>query len=188
MNQVEVVNIAASGDLGREVDIEQMAADADIAETNYDPRVNSLILRFEKDTSRLVFVYTTGSFIVRGGDSFDQLDETYQRFLDLLEGLGIDADPDLQVKNVVCTGDLRQSVDLNELAIRLGMESTEYEPEQFPGLVYRPSESPCVLLVFSTGKVVITGGKQLEDAQDAFRCLRDEIAGNGEETSSFLNE
>jgi transcription initiation factor TFIID TATA-box-binding protein len=55
--------------------------------------------------------------------------------------------------------------------IDLGIEKVEYEPEQFHGLVYRPDETNCVLLVFGSGKVVITGGRTAEENREAFEML-----------------
>lgn len=76
---------------------------------------------------------------------------------------------------MVAVGTIDAEIDLNELSIELGLENIEYEPEQFPGLVYRPSDTNCVLLVFGSGKVVITGGRSVEEDTDAFEKLRNRI-------------
>jgi transcription initiation factor TFIID TATA-box-binding protein len=59
-------------------------------------------------------------------------------------------------ENVVCTEEPPSEVDLTALSIRLGMESVEHDPEQFPRLVYRPAGLPAVVLLFANGAVVIT--------------------------------
>lgn len=172
---VEVVNIAATGDLGVEIDIEQVVEDVDFEVANYDPEFNAAFLRFQED-EELVILYTSGKYILRGGDDFDRMHDINTRFLDALSNLGIQIqNPEFDVKNVVCVGDLEQNVDLNTAILTLGMENTEYEPEQFPGLVYRPTESSCVLLLFSSGKVVIPGGSTKEAAQNAFELLRQKL-------------
>lgn len=174
-NKVEVVNIAASGDINAEIDIEQLAKDSDLPVSNYDPKFNAAFFRFEED-SELVILYRTGKYILRGGDDFNKMNEVNQRFLQFLSNKEIDvSDPIFEVKNVVCVGDLQQSVNLNQLVLLLGLENTEYEPEQFPGLVYRPTYSRCVLLIFASGKVVITGGRSKEDDVSAFSALLDEL-------------
>jgi len=71
--------------------------------------------------------------------------------------------------------DIGRSLNLSALAIGLGLEVTEYEPEQFPGLVYRPRDHECVLLAFATGKVVVTGASDVDTARDGFTHLREEI-------------
>ena len=60
--------------------------------------------------------------------------------------------------------------------IWLGLEQTEYEPEQFPGVIYRPPDVPCVFLVFGSGRVVVTGAASAEIAFDAFDELEYELA------------
>ena len=76
------------------------------------------------------------------------------------------------VVNLVSTAELGDDVNLNALSIALGLENTEYEPEQFPGLVYRPEGFPAVTLVFASGKVVITGASSVETATEAFQYLQ----------------
>ncbi|HEX7514883.1 MAG TPA: TATA-box-binding protein, partial [archaeon] len=63
--------------------------------------------------------------------------------------------------------DLHSVLNLNAIAIGLGLENIEYEPEQFPGLVYRLSEPKVVVLLFGSGKLVVTGGRVPEDAANA---------------------
>lgn len=172
---VDVVNIAASGDIGVQIDIEQLVEDVDLPVANFDPQFNAVFMRFEEDRE-LIILYTSGKYILRGGDDFDRMQEVNQRFLEMLRDLGISLkNPVFEVKNVVCVGDLQQDLDLNTVMIGLGMERTEYEPEQFPGLVYRPEDSRCTLLIFGSGKVVITGGHDGKDNQEAFDRLAKRI-------------
>lgn len=56
------------------------------------------------------------------------------------------------------------------------MERTEYEPEQFPGLIYRPEFLDCVILIFATGRVVITGTREFEIAERAFKQLQNTLS------------
>jgi transcription initiation factor TFIID TATA-box-binding protein len=171
-SDVEVVNIAALGTLGGEVDIEQIVEDADLPVANFDPEYNAAFFRFEED-GELIILYTSGKYILRGGDEFEKMHEVNSQFLDFISDLGIQVNnPTLEVKNVVSVGNLERQIDLNTLTIALGLEQTEYEPEQFPGLVYRPSDSRCVLLIFASGKVVITGGRSEKEDNQAFKSLQ----------------
>lgn len=174
-SRVEVVNIAAVGDVGSEVDIEQVAYDSDLPVSNFDPEYNATFLRFEED-GELVILYTSGKYILRGGDEFDTMHRVNDQFLSYLEELGLEFDdPSLEIKNVVAVGNLEREINLEALMIGLGLEKAEYEPEQFPGLVYRPTESRCVMLVFASGKVVVTGGKTQEEDQEAFDHLKAKV-------------
>jgi transcription initiation factor TFIID TATA-box-binding protein len=52
------------------------------------------------------------------------------------------------------------------------LENVMYEPEQFPGLIYRMTEPKVVLLVFASGKLVITGAKREEQVHEAVEKIR----------------
>ena len=67
------------------------------------------------------------------------------------------------------------TVFLMNLMFHLPFDKTEYEPEQFPGLIYRLENPKVVFLIFSSGKCVITGSKDLAEAQEAEDALRDEL-------------
>lgn len=67
---------------------------------------------------------------------------------------------------------LERPLNLSALAVGLGLEVTEYEPEKFPGLVYRPRDHECVLLVFATGRVIITGAQGISEADTVLSTPR----------------
>jgi transcription initiation factor TFIID TATA-box-binding protein len=84
--------------------------------------------------------------------------------------------PDYKFSHVtsVFVGTLDTDVNLEALAIALGLENTEYEPEQFPAIIYRPPEFAVTLLVFSTGKVIVGGTTDREEARSALSHLESE--------------
>lgn len=174
---LEVVNVVGSGDLGRELDLEQVAQDAEVYEAKYEEGTGSVFLKVNED-SGLVILYRSGKYIVRGGKEFEKLYRTNEEFVEILTELGIleeSYDPSFEINNLVFVGDLGHSVGLEALVIQLGLENAEFEPEQFPGLVYRPDDFNCVLLVFGSGKVSITGSDKIEEAIEAFDSLNKEI-------------
>lgn len=130
---VEVVNVVASGSLGIELDLEAIAKELDDI-LEYDPdKYPGAYFRFG-DTDPLITVYRTGMYIITGASSEDGARMIREEFLDLLSGHSIlsSAEYDwFQMQNYVCMSDVDQSVNLSGLAIGLGLEVTEYEPEQF---------------------------------------------------------
>ncbi|MDL0134871.1 TATA-box-binding protein [Halobacterium salinarum] len=175
---VEIANIVGSGDLGVELDIEALEADLSTPYSEYDPsNYHGLYVRLEEN-GPLITVYRSGKYIITGCASMESLHETNEEFLGMLADLGVteeDTQTGFTVENVVCTAMLDELVSLNALAIGLGLEVTEYEPEQFPGLVYRPEEIGAVLLVFANGKMVITGAKDTETAESAYEHLQSKV-------------
>jgi transcription initiation factor TFIID TATA-box-binding protein len=59
------------------------------------------------------------------------------------ELLDFDYEPNSEVTNIVVTTELESTILLEALAVELGLESVEYEPEQFPGLIYRGQDHVC---------------------------------------------
>lgn len=112
-----------------------------------------------------------GSYHITGGNSLDETERMKDWMVGVLEDLGIETTPTFAIKNVVQTGDLGREVNL-DLSIGLGLEQTEYAPEQFPGVVYRPPDIDCVFLVFGSGKVVIPGASDVETGTEGFEILK----------------
>jgi transcription initiation factor TFIID TATA-box-binding protein len=67
----------------------------------------------------------------------------------------------------VASADLKTDLNLNAVALGLGLENIEYESEQFPGLVYRIKQPKVVVVIFCSGKLVITGGKSPDECDEA---------------------
>jgi len=76
---------------------------------------------------------------------------------------------------MVCSYDLGKYINLNKVVITLNVENIEYEPEQFPGLVYRIKDPKIVVLIFSSGKIILTGGKNLEDVKKGLEVLEQQL-------------
>lgn len=169
---VEIVNVVGSGTLDIEIDLDALAED--IPEGEYNPaNYHGMYLRFGDDAP-LVTLYRSGKYIVTGANSTEELFEIRSKVLERLTEIGIvlgEIDDGFVVQNFVCQGDTGQTVNLDAAAIGLGLEQTEYEPEQFPGLIYRPDGCGCVLVLFANGKVIITGASEIGIAQQAFTDL-----------------
>jgi transcription initiation factor TFIID TATA-box-binding protein len=91
----------------------------------------------------------------------------------------IDLEPEIHVQNIVASADLKTDLNLNAIALGLGLENIEYEPEQFPGLVYRIKVPKVVVLIFSSGKLVVTGGKSPEECEEGVRIVRMQLENMG---------
>jgi transcription initiation factor TFIID TATA-box-binding protein len=98
---------------------------------------------------------------------------------DKLNAMGIDVykkeDLKIVIQNIVAISDLGTELNLNEVAMGLGLENVEYEPEQFPGLVYRIKEPKVAMLLFGSGKIVCTGARRTEDVSLAVEKLSNEL-------------
>jgi transcription initiation factor TFIID TATA-box-binding protein len=141
----------------------------------YEPEIYpGLQLRLDSEKP-LITLYTSGSYTIVGAESHQELREVRSKLIELFIELDIlaqkpDDDP-FDVDNIVCVYDLGRELDLAQLAIGLGLENTEYEPEQSPFLVYRPKGLDLTMTIPSNGKLMITGLVLVERAYIAIKRL-----------------
>lgn len=176
---IEIQNVVASTGIGQELDLETLAGDIPGADFNPD-NFPGLVYRTQ-DPKAAALIFRSGKIVCTGASSVDGVHEAIDIVFEKLRELGIriDDSPEITVQNIVSSADLGESLNLNAIAIGLGLEDVEYEPEQFPGLVYRMDKPDIVILLFGSGKIVITGGKQPTDADAAVENIIDEIEGLG---------
>lgn len=176
---IQIENVVASTDIGQELDLETLAND--LVASDYNPdNFPGLVYRMQEPKAAAL-IFRSGKIVCTGASSVDNVRTALQQVFDELRDLGIQVtdSPDIEIQNIVSSADLGYTLNLNAIAIGLGLENIEYEPEQFPGLVYRLDEPSVVALLFGSGKLVITGGKQLEDAEQAFSAIEDRLSDLG---------
>ena len=167
---IEVVNIVVSTSLEHDVPLEKMAAT--LSNTEYNPeQFPGLVLRI-KDPKTSALIFSSGKVVCTGARSMDKVDESIIKIIKSLEKIGIKIKikPIIKVQNIVASGTVGMDLNLNTLAMKL--DNVEYEPEQFPGLVYKLLEAKATFLLFSNGKVVCTGTKSEEAVHSALAKLK----------------
>src|SRR3989449_516065 len=149
--------------------------------SEYEPeQFLGLIYRIQEPKTAIL-LFRSGKVVCTGAKSL----ENVKTAIDLVSkqiqaaGIPIKKDPEIEVQSIVATSDLGAQIDLNAVAITLGLGSVEYEPEQFPGLVYRIDEPKVVLLMFGSGKVVCTGARKPADVEKAVEKITAELKANG---------
>ncbi len=171
--EISVVNIVVSASLGHDIPLEKMAAT--LSNTEYNPeQFPGLVIRIkEPKTSALIF--SSGKIVCTGARSLDKVSESIKKIIKSLEKINVKIKhvPEFQIQNIVAAGSVGMDLNLNVLAMRL--DNTEYEPEQFPGLVYKMPEVKATFLLFSNGKIVCTGTKSESEVHHALDKLIEKL-------------
>jgi len=164
---ITIENVVATTDLKHELALENLAMD--LAESDYDPDTFPGVVYRTQDPKAASLIFRSGKLVCTGATSIDDVHTALEIVCEKLRDLGIDIvdDPEVTVQNIVSTADLGVQLNLTAIAIGFGLEDVEYEPEQFPGLVHRRDDPDVVILLFGSGKVVVTGGKTPDDAANA---------------------
>lgn len=122
-----------------------------------------------------VMIPRTGKISIVGAKTIKEVNFALESLLTEFERVGLsveNAEP--IVENIVVTGYIGKEIELVEVAVALGLEQTEYEPEQFPGVIYRPGETTTVLL-FRTGTFSITGATNYDDVWEIAQNFTQEL-------------
>ena len=171
--------MVASASLGTELDLQSLAVSLDGAD--YEPeQFPGLIYRL-KEPKTATLLFRSGKVVCTGAKSLDQVKLAIDKVTTQIRkaGINLDSEPKIEVQNIVASSDLGQKINLNVIAITLGLERVEYEPEQFPGLVYRLDEPKVVLLLFGSGKLVCTGARRPQDVEAAVDKITEELKAAG---------
>jgi len=164
---LKIQNIVATTSLGKDIPLTKLAKT--ISNTEYNPeQFPGLVLRVKQPKSA-VLVFSSGKLVCTGTKSIAQVKQVIEQVIKTLKKINIKITekPKITVQNIVASGNINIMLNLNFLALEL--ENTEYEPEQFPGLVYKLVEPNATFLLFSNGKLVCTGTKnnqQLNESMD----------------------
>ncbi len=177
MPEVIVENIVASTSFADKLDLDVIAQSLEEAE--YEPeQFPGLVYRLS-DPKTATLLFRSGKANCTGAKNIKDVKKTVDIIADKLRKLGVEVYKDKELKiviqNIVAISDLGTELNLNEVAMGLGLENVEYEPEQFPGLVYRIRDPKVAMLLFGSGKIVCTGARQTEDVSKAVEKLSQEL-------------
>jgi transcription initiation factor TFIID TATA-box-binding protein len=166
-DSLKIENIVASAKVCDYLDLPALASKIKDAEYN-KKRFPGVVLRMQ-NPKIAALVFGSGKVVLTGAKSVDSLSKGLTILGNQLRNLDIDIPKKLtyKIQNIVTSADLSTAINLNKIAVGFNLDRIEYEPEQFPGLVYRLENPKVVVLLFGSGKLIITGGKEPEDAKKA---------------------
>lgn len=179
MADMKVENVVASTTIAKELDLAKLYKA--LPDGEYEPeRFPGLVLRLEEPkTAALLF--RSGKVVCTGAKTIKDVERAIKKVCDRVSKTGqkVFEKPDITVQNIVASANLNAQLNLNAIALAIGLEKVEYEPEQFPGLVYRLEEPHVVVLLFGSGKLVCTGARKEEQVSEAVDKITKELDSKG---------
>ena len=179
MTKITIENVVATTIICKEMDLPSIAKALDGAQYDTD-RFPGVVYRI-KEPKTAMLLFRSGKVVCTGAKSLADVRTAIDQLVKQLGAIGVPVTkkPEVIVQNIVASADLGCVINLNVIAISLGLDRVEYEPEQFPGLVYRIDEPKVVALLFGSGKIVITGAKKTEDIDVAVQRIHDDLNNAG---------
>ena len=167
--EIRIVNIVATSNLERAIPLVKLAEA--LPNTEYNPeQFPGLVMRI-KDPKTSALIFSSGKIVCAGAKSMVKVKESISQIIKHLEKIKvkITIKPKFTVQNMVAAGSIGLDLNLNALAVQL--PNTEYEPEQFPGLVHKLEGTRATFLLFSNGKIVCTGTRSETELNESVDLL-----------------
>ena len=177
MVDISIENIVASTIFADKLDLDLIAQS--IVDTEYEPeQFPGLIYRL-KNPKTATLLFRSGKANCTGAKNIKDVHMVIGIIAANLRNIGItvfdDNKLEVIIQNMVATAQLAGELNLSQVAVGLGLDNVEYEPEQFPGLVYRMHSPKVAMLLFSSGKIVCAGSRKIEDVSIAVEKLTEEL-------------
>ena len=165
---MEITNVVATATLTAALDLERLQQHL---EGSILQKTTGHWLKYRlQPENRYIAFYKSGKFLITGKGVIESLEPLVQRILSLISSTGVDADVlRVDINNIVAKDTLDLRAPLETIIASLDSQKAEYEPEQFPALIYK--DWGVTFLLFSSGSVIITGAKSVDAASEGLRRL-----------------
>ncbi|CAN1180246.1 TATA-box-binding protein [Linum perenne] len=163
-------NIVSTVNLDCKLDLKHIVLQARNAE--YNPKRFSAVIMRIRDPKTTALIFASGKMVVTGAKSEHDSKLAARKYARIVQKLGFAAKfKDFKIQNIVGSCDVKFPIRLEGLAGSSHYQFSSYEPELFPGLIYRMKQPKIVLLIFVSGKIVITGAKKRDETYEAFENI-----------------
>lgn len=166
---IKIVNIVATAHLGVRISLEQMAEH--LSGTEYEPEQFPGLVYRVKDPKAATLIFSSGKIVCTGARSVKDVATAIKIIVKVLKESGI-ANPkkyEIEVQNIVASAQIPARLDLDKIALEV--ENSEYEPSQFPGVIYRMKDPKATFLLFGSGKIICTGTRKIEEVDRTVNSL-----------------
>ena len=165
-----IQNVVCTVNLGVQLDLKRIALRARNAE--YNPRRFAAVIMRIRDPKTTALIFSSGKMVITGAKSEESAKISCKKYTRIIQRLGYGYAKflDFRIQNIVASCDVHFPIRLESLA-HAHNQFCSYEPELFPGLIYRMITPKVVLLVFVSGKIVLTGAKKRNDIYQAFNNI-----------------
>ena len=192
--QPKLQNIVSTANLKCELDLREIALRAKNAE--YNPKRFAAVIMRIREPKTTALIFASGKMVCTGARSEEDSKKAARQYAKIINKLGFAVKfTEFKIQNIVGSCDVKFPIRLEGLANTHG-RYCNYEPEMFPGLIYRMIKPKIVLLIFVSGKIVLTGAKERNDIFQAFQNIyptllqfrKKETGSQSTEMSVYIND
>ena len=179
MIDIKIENIIAYAQIADSFNIEKLSEM--IPDFKYNPDEFSGATYKQDDPKTAVLILADGKVICTGAKTIEDTKISINKVISKIKSTGIKVKtkPKIDTQNIIAHIDVNKELHLSSISNGLLLENVSYKPEEFPGLIYQMDDLGVVLLLFSSGKIVCTGAKNLEDTSKALETMKEKLLSIG---------
>ncbi len=163
INKIKIENLVLPIDFGVKMDLDLINREFENSE--YSPEEFPGLVYRMKDPKATFLIFSSGKVNCTGIPTLKLAKQVIALLSEKFKTIGLDVkEPKFKIKNIVASMDLGKKVDLSKI---LKLDNVEFEPAEFPGVIYRAKEYGIVFLTFSSGKVIISGASNVKDVKNS---------------------
>mmetsp|Transcript_7175 Transcript_7175/g.8084 ORF Transcript_7175/g.8084 Transcript_7175/m.8084 type:complete len:366 (+) Transcript_7175:45-1142(+) len=177
-------NIVSTVDLKCKLDLKTIALNA--RNTEYNPKRFAAAIMKIRNPKTTALIFSSGKMVCTGAKSEEDSKKAAKKYAKTIKNMGFDVKfTDFKVQNIVASADVGFAIRLESLSHK-HVDFCQYEPEIFPGLIYRIYKPKVVVLIFVSGKIVLTGAKTREQIKEAYHNILPALQMHKKEDTNML--
>lgn len=178
MTDIKIENVIASSKISDSLNINKLSID--LPESEFNPEAfEGLTIKYQ-NFGTAVILLSNGKVVCTGAKDLETVDKSIKRIYNKLKRIGQDLiKNEIEIENIIVSTELQKPLNLDSIAKGLMMKNLDYEPDQFPGLIYRIENICGIIMLFSSGKLVCTGAKSLEEASQYIEDFKGKLSNLG---------
>lgn len=175
----DIVNIVATTDIGQKLDLDKI--NLNLKNVKYDPKIYFALIYQLISPKLSILVNSNGKIIFTGAKHLDDVENARNRFFKDLKALGYrPQEKKIRIVNFVLKINIGEQINLNKIFESNQHLNLDYEPEQFPAIIFKNKNPRFTALIFQSGNLIITGCKDLDSVYE-YKFLIRKLIDNSQE-------
>lgn len=174
---IKIENVVAFTALNINISLNKLLSS--VENTEYKPKQFPGLVYRHTNPKSAALIFSSGKIVCTGTKSIEMAKQAMKKVVKKLKesGVSVPSKYPIHVENIVASSKIEAELHLEDIAFSL--DNAEYEPEQFPGLVYRIKDPRVAFLLFSSGRIICTGAQNIKSVHRALYKFKEDLEGIG---------
>jgi len=184
--RLKIQNVVSTYSLGvRSVNLINLASQLPFVEFNPKKFAAATVRLKSPQTTALIFA--SGNIVCTGAKNEVESRLSCRKYVSILQKHNIPVYmKNFKIQNIVASVNIKMTIDTEKISQAYGIY-VSWEPELFPGLIFRTVNPKLVMLIFRSGKIVLTGAKSVKDIETVFSYFYLNIIHNYRDENKYIN-